>query len=96
VAPGLARRRHRGAAAEGSVSWERLSAQLWAPLEEELHKGPLAHGFADDQRWTLGRIKTAISKLFHVRYTDPASSTGFLASTSFHFTPFCDPTLKKG
>ena len=27
------------------------------------------HGFAGDQRWTLGRIKTLIGKLFHVGYT---------------------------
>ena len=32
-------------------------------------QGPLAHGFAGDQRWTLGRIKTLIGKLFHVGYT---------------------------
>ena len=38
-------------------------------LEAELRKGPLAHGFAGDQRWTLGRIKTLIGKLFHVGYT---------------------------
>jgi hypothetical protein len=38
-------------------------------LEIELRKGPLAYGFAHDQRWTLGRIKTLIGKLFHVGYT---------------------------
>jgi putative transposase len=51
------------------VSRERLSPQQWARLEAELGKGPLAHGFADDQRWTLGRVKTLIGKLFHVGYT---------------------------
>ena len=54
---------------KGPVSRERLSAQQWARLEAELRKGPLAHGFAGDQRWTLGRIKTLIGKLFHVGYT---------------------------
>ena len=39
----------------GPVSRERLSPQQWARLELELRKGPLAHGFAGDQRWTLGR-----------------------------------------
>jgi hypothetical protein len=34
--------------------------------DEQRRKGPLAHGFANDQRWTLGRIKTLIGKLFHV------------------------------
>ena len=54
---------------KGPVSRERLSSQQWARLELELRKGPLAHGLAGDQRWTLGRIKTLIGKLFHVGYT---------------------------
>jgi hypothetical protein len=54
---------------KGPVSRERLSRQQWARLEAELGKGPLAHGFAGDQRWTLARIKTLIGKLFHVGYT---------------------------
>src|SRR5260370_111024 len=61
-----------GAAAlrsRGPVSRERLSPRQWARLETELRKGPLAHGFASDQRWTLGRIKTLIGKLFRVGYT---------------------------
>jgi putative transposase len=29
----------------------------------------LAHGFADDQRWTPGRIKTLVGRLFHKGYT---------------------------
>jgi putative transposase len=53
----------------GPVSRERLSSRQWTRLEAELGKGPLAHGFAGDQRWTLGRIKTLIGKLFHVGYT---------------------------
>ena len=53
----------------GPVSRERLSPPQWARLELELGKGPLAHGFAHDQRWTPGRIKTLIGKLFHVGYT---------------------------
>src|SRR5947208_462404 len=58
----------------GPVSRERLSPQQWARLELELRKGPLAHGFASDQRWTLGRIKTLIGKLFHVGYTIEGTS----------------------
>jgi transposase len=54
---------------KGPVSREKLSAQQWARLELELSRGPLAHGFAGDQRWTLGRIKTLIGRLFHVGYT---------------------------
>ena len=53
----------------GPVSREGLTPQQFARLEAELSKGPLAHGFASDQRWTLGRIKTLVGKLFHVGYT---------------------------
>ena len=56
------------------MSRERLSPQQWARLELELRKGPLAHGFANDQRWTLGRIKTLIGKLFHIGYTIEGTS----------------------
>ena len=77
VTPGSARRWHRawqdgGAEAlrsRGPVSRERLRARQWARLESELRKGPLAHGFAADQRWTLSRIKTLIGRLFQVGYT---------------------------
>ena len=27
------------------------------------------HGFADDQRWTLKRIKLLIGRMFHIGYT---------------------------
>ena len=54
---------------KGPVSRERLSPQQGTRLEAELGKGPVAHGFAGDQRWTLARIKTLIGKLFHVGYT---------------------------
>src|SRR5260370_580882 len=53
----------------GPVARERLSPQQWGRRELELRKGPLGHGFAADQRWTLGRIKTLIGRLFHVGYT---------------------------
>jgi putative transposase len=77
VTPGSVRRWHRAwedggteaLRSRGPVSQERLSPQQWAGLELELRKGPLAHGFAGDQRWTLGRIKRLIGKLFHVGYT---------------------------
>jgi putative transposase len=54
---------------KGPASPERLTARQWARLERELLRGPLAHGYTDDQRWTLGRIKTLIGTLFHVSYT---------------------------
>jgi transposase len=54
---------------KGPVSPERLSARQFARLEAELRRGPLAHGFTDDQRWTLKRITLLIGRLFHVGYT---------------------------
>ena len=54
---------------KGPVSAERLSPTQWARLEAELRWGPLAHGFAHDQRWTLVRVKTLIGRLIHVGYT---------------------------
>ena len=69
MAPGLAGWRAGALRSRGPVSREKLSLQQWARLEAGLARGPLAHGFADDQRWTLGRIKTLTGRLFHVGYT---------------------------
>ena len=44
---------------------ERRQARLARALEE----GPAAHGFDEDQRWTLARVADLIARLFHVRYT---------------------------
>ena len=41
---------------EGPVSREKLSPQQWARLEQELRKGPLAHGSA-------GRIPAIVATL---------------------------------
>ncbi|WP_331447373.1 winged helix-turn-helix domain-containing protein [Streptomyces xanthochromogenes] len=57
-----------GVASKGSPGRPRLSETQIARLERELERGPLAHGW-DDQRWTLGRVKTMIGRLFHVSYT---------------------------
>ncbi|MCY0924543.1 winged helix-turn-helix domain-containing protein [Streptomyces sp. H27-G5] len=54
---------------KGPVSVERLSGEQWARLEAELQRGPLVHGFEDDQRWTLKRMRQLIGRLFHVGYT---------------------------
>ncbi|MEU6788825.1 winged helix-turn-helix domain-containing protein [Nonomuraea angiospora] len=53
---------------KGPASPEKLSSRQWARLETELTRGPLAHGFGDDQRWTPARVKTLIGKLFHIGY----------------------------
>ena len=38
-------------------------------LAQELDRGPVAHGFGPDQRWTLARVTELIERLFAVRYT---------------------------
>ncbi len=53
---------------QGPASLPRLSEKQFAQLEAELAKGPAAHGW-EDQRWTLGRIKTVIGRRFHLTYT---------------------------
>ncbi|OZV77410.1 transposase [Micromonospora echinospora] len=38
-------------------------------LADALEQGPAAHGFGDDQRWTLVRVSDLIARLFRTRYT---------------------------
>lgn len=47
----------------------RLSPGQRARLATELGRGPAAHGWGEDQRWTLARISRLIGRLFHVSYT---------------------------
>jgi putative transposase len=47
----------------------RLSAGQIELLEAELAAGPAAHGWDEDQRWTLARIACLIHELFAVDYT---------------------------
>ncbi|CAM5741278.1 winged helix-turn-helix domain-containing protein [Streptomyces hirsutus] len=54
-----------GLASKGSAGRPRLTDAQFAVLEEELAKGPAAHGWPD-QRWTLERIKTVIGRRFHL------------------------------
>ncbi|MFD5721698.1 winged helix-turn-helix domain-containing protein [Streptomyces sp. NPDC127036] len=58
----------RAVRSRGPVSRPKLDDRLFAVLEEELAKGPLAHGWPD-QRWTLARIKTLIGRRFHKSMT---------------------------
>lgn len=53
---------------KGPASLPKLSEALFAVLEEELVKGPVAHGWPD-QTWTLARIKTLIGRRFHKTIT---------------------------
>ncbi|MFF8029504.1 winged helix-turn-helix domain-containing protein [Streptomyces sp. NPDC007896] len=60
VAPGLE--------SKGQASRPKLSEALFAVLERELARGPVAHGWPD-QTWTLARIKTLIGRRFHKSMT---------------------------
>ena len=57
VAPGLGRGRDRGAAVAGAGLGRAAQRAAVGPVGVRAGEGPLAHGFAADQRWTLGRIK---------------------------------------
>ncbi|MFF4410811.1 winged helix-turn-helix domain-containing protein [Streptomyces sp. NPDC001404] len=57
-----------GLRSTGPVSLPELSDKLFAMLEQELDKGPVAHG-RPDQTWTLARIKTLIGRRFHKSFT---------------------------
>lgn len=43
----------------------KLSDDRFALLEEELAKGPAAHGW-EDQRWKPERVRTLIGRRFHI------------------------------
>ncbi|MFF9336167.1 winged helix-turn-helix domain-containing protein [Streptomyces albogriseolus] len=58
----------RALVSKGPASLPLLSDELFAVLEGELRKGPVAHGWPD-QTWTLSRIKTLIGRRFHKSYT---------------------------
>lgn len=47
----------------------RLDSGQLARLERELERGPAAHGWTEDQRWTLARIARLVERLFGVSYT---------------------------
>ena len=47
----------------------RLDEVQLEALGAALDEGPAAHGWAEDQRWTLARVTRLIFELFRVRYT---------------------------
>ncbi|MFI7140713.1 helix-turn-helix domain-containing protein [Streptomyces massasporeus] len=57
----------RALASKGPASLPLLRDELFAVLERELAKGPVAYGWPD-QTWTLSRIKTLIGRRFHKSY----------------------------
>lgn len=58
----------RALTSRGPASLPLLSDELFAVLEQELTKGPVAHGWPD-QTWNPSRIKTLIGRRFHKSYT---------------------------
>lgn len=58
-----------GLRSAGPQSAPRLSGEQFTQLETELQKGPAAHGWQEDQRWTLARIVTVVQRLFGITYT---------------------------
>ncbi|GAA2694087.1 winged helix-turn-helix domain-containing protein [Streptomyces lunalinharesii] len=47
----------------------RMQPHWWDWLAAELERGPAAHGWVEDQRWTLARVATVIARRFHVRFS---------------------------
>jgi putative transposase len=47
----------------------RLDGRRLRRLAAALDEGPAAHGFGDDQRWTLARVSDLIARMFRTRYT---------------------------
>lgn len=57
-----------GLCSTGPAARPALSEALFAVLEQELAKGPVAHGWPD-QTWTLARIKMLVARRFHKSFT---------------------------
>lgn len=47
----------------------RLDQSRLDQLADALEQGPAAHGYVEDQRWTLARVADLIGRMFHIRYT---------------------------
>lgn len=58
----------------GPQSPPRLSSEQFSQVEAQLRRGPAAHGWDVDQRWTLSRIVTLVERLFGIWYTPAGMS----------------------
>jgi putative transposase len=65
LADGVAGLGSRGSSGTGC----RLSDAQLEQLATWLQEGPAAHGWVEDQRWTLARVADLIAGRFRVRYT---------------------------
>lgn len=50
----------------------RLSPRCLEKLAVYLEQGPAAHGWVEDQVWTVARVATLIGRKFHVSYSSRA------------------------
>ncbi|MCX5205700.1 winged helix-turn-helix domain-containing protein [Streptomyces sp. NBC_00237] len=60
--------------------------------------GPAAHGWSEDQRWTLARISVLVARRFPVRFSQPRLSwilgqMGFSVQVPVHRAAERDETL---
>lgn len=59
--------RSRGASGRPS----RIKPQWRVELAAELERGPAAHGWVEDQRWTVARVAAVIARRWHVSLSVP-------------------------
>ncbi|GGN40248.1 hypothetical protein GCM10011578_087530 [Streptomyces fuscichromogenes] len=68
---------------KGASGWPSRMTPHWrAWLAAELDKGPAAHGWVKDQRWTLTRVATVIARRFQVHFS-PAQTWRILHQMGF-------------
>lgn len=60
-----------------------LTDQQIKELTAALDEGPAAHGYRDDQRWTLARISALITEMFGVRYKDVSAVSRLLRGAGY-------------
>jgi transposase len=56
----------------GVASWMKPVWRGW--LARALEQGPAAHGWTEDQRWTLARVSVLVARRFPVRFSRPQLS----------------------
>jgi transposase len=60
-----------------------LTGEQVKELTGMLDEGPAAHGYRDDQRWTLARISDLIAEKFGVRYKDVSAVSRLLRGAGY-------------
>lgn len=60
-----------------------LTDEQVTQLTAALDQGPAVHGYEDDQRWTLARIRDLIHEMFRVRYKDVSTVARLLGRAGY-------------